>query len=74
MAERGYGVGPQFVHAVAKDGVPQALFPVVQCALCLAVPVVMVKLAGYDFGYAAGFYSGLQTISAATGLAMVRSE
>jgi putative transport protein len=64
----GYGVGPQFVRGVAKDGVPQALFAVVQCALCLAVPVIIVKLAGYDLGYAAGFYSGSQTISAAMGL------
>src|SRR5258705_4379398 len=64
----GYGVGPQFVRGVAKDGVPQALFAVVQCILCLAVPVAIVKLAGYDLGYAAGFYSGSQTISAAMGL------
>jgi putative transport protein len=64
----GYGVGPQFVRGVARDGVPQALFAVVQCVLCLAVPVAIVKLAGYDLGYAAGFYSGSQTISAAMGL------
>src|SRR5437660_308716 len=64
----GYGVGPQFVRGVAKDGVPQALFAVVQCLLCLAVPIIIVKLAGYDLGYAAGFYSGSQTISAAMGL------
>jgi putative transport protein len=64
----GYGVGPQFVRGVAKDGVPQALFAVVQCLLCLAVPVIIVKVAGYDLGYAAGFYSGSQTISAAMGL------
>src|SRR6266480_3389337 len=64
----GYGVGPQFVRGVAKDGVPQALFAVVQCLLCLAVPVMIVKVAGYDLGYAAGFYSGSQTISAALGL------
>jgi len=64
----GYGVGPQFVRGVAKDGVPQALFAVVQCVLCLAVPVIIVKVAGYDLGYAAGFYSGSQTISAAMGL------
>ena len=63
----GYGVGPQFVRGVAKDGVPQALFAVVQCLLCLAVPVMIVKVAGYDLGYAAGFYSGSQTISAAMG-------
>ncbi|HEU5233499.1 MAG TPA: aspartate-alanine antiporter [Terriglobales bacterium] len=64
----GYGVGPQFVRGVAKDGVPQAIFSVVQCVLCLAVPVVITKLAGYDLGYAAGLYSGSQTISAAMGL------
>jgi putative transport protein len=64
----GYGVGPQFVRGVAKDGVPQALFAIVQCLLCLAVPVAIVKIAGYDLGYAAGFYSGSQTISAAMGL------
>jgi len=64
----GYGVGPQFVRGVAKDGLPQALFSVVQCALCLAVPVVIAKLAGYDLGYASGLYSGSQTISAAMGL------
>src|SRR3981189_1970589 len=64
----GYGVGPQFVRGVAKDGVPQALFAVVQCILCLVVPIIIVKLAGYDLGYAAGFYSGSQTLSAAMGL------
>jgi putative transport protein len=64
----GYGVGPQFVRGVAKDGVPQAVFAVVQCVLCLGVPVIIVKLASYDLGYAAGFYSGSQTISAAMGL------
>jgi putative transport protein len=64
----GYGVGPQFVRGVAKDGLPQAFFAVVQCAFCLVVPVVIAKVAGYDLGYAAGLYSGSQTISAAMGL------
>ena len=64
----GYGVGPQFVRGVAKDGLPQALFAVVQCLLCLAIPVVIIKIAHYDLGYAAGLYSGSQTISAAMGL------
>ncbi|HEV7551254.1 MAG TPA: aspartate-alanine antiporter [Candidatus Angelobacter sp.] len=64
----GYGVGPQFIRGIAKDGVPQALFAVVQCVLCLLGVVVIVKLAGYDLGYAAGLYSGSQTISAAMGL------
>jgi putative transport protein len=64
----GYGVGPQFVRGVAKDGVPQAVFSVVQCAFCLVVPFVIAKMAGYNLGYAAGLYSGSQTISAAMGL------
>jgi putative transport protein len=64
----GYGVGPQFVRGIAKDGVPQALFSVVQCVFCLITAVVVAQLAGYDLGYAAGLYSGSQTISAAMGL------
>src|SRR5688500_2519997 len=64
----GYAVGPQFVRGVAKDGLPQALFAAVQCVLCLLVPVGIAKVAGYDLGYAAGLYSGSQTISAAMGL------
>ena len=64
----GYAVGPQFVRGVAKDGVPQAIFAVVQCVFCLAVPIVIIKIAGYNLGYAAGLYSGSQTISAAMGL------
>src|SRR6266478_4998209 len=64
----GYAVGPQFVRGVAKDGVPQAIFAVVQCVLCLLVPFAIFKIAGYSLGYAAGLYSGSQTISAAMGL------
>jgi putative transport protein len=64
----GYAVGPQFVRGVAKDGLPQAFFAVVQCLLCLLIPVAICKFAGYDIGYSAGLYSGSQTISAAMGL------
>ncbi len=64
----GYAVGPQFVRGVAKDGLPQAIFAAVQCVFSLVVPVAIVKFAGYDLGYAAGFYSGSQTLSAAMGL------
>jgi len=64
----GYGVGPQFVRGVAKDGLPQAIFAAVQCVLCLVAVVLFAKIAGYDLGYSAGFYSGSQTISAAMGL------
>ncbi|HSC99540.1 MAG TPA: aspartate-alanine antiporter [Casimicrobiaceae bacterium] len=64
----GYGVGPQFVRGIARDGVPQAVFSVVQCVFSLAACVLIAKFAGYDLGYAAGLYSGSQTISAAMGL------
>src|SRR6266436_1299515 len=56
----GYGVGPQFVRGIAKDGLPQAIFAAVQCALCLGIPVVIAKMAGYDLGYATGLYAGSQ--------------
>jgi putative transport protein len=65
----GYAVGPQFVRGVAKDGLPQAFFSVVQCVLCLLVTVGICKLAHYDVGYSAGLYAGSQTISASMGLA-----
>src|SRR6187455_1068794 len=65
----GYGVGPQFVRGVAKDGLPQALFSVVQCVFCLVVPFIVARAAGYDLGYSAGLYAGSQTISASMGLA-----
>jgi putative transport protein len=64
----GYAVGPQFVRGIASNGLPQALFSVVQCVLSLLAAVVIAKVAGYDLGYAAGLYSGSQTISAAMGL------
>ncbi|BAN25006.1 aspartate-alanine antiporter [Caballeronia insecticola] len=65
----GYGVGPQFVRGIAKDGLPQALFSVILCVLCLAAPYLAAKVAGYDVGSAAGLFAGSQTISASMGLA-----
>jgi putative transport protein len=65
----GYGVGPQFVRGIAKDGLPQAIFSVVQCLLCLGAAYAAAKLAGYDIGSAAGLFAGSQTISASMGLA-----
>ncbi len=55
----GYGVGPQFVRGIAKDGLPQAIFSVIQCVLCLAAPFVAAKLAGYSVGSAAGLFAGV---------------
>ena len=65
----GYGVGPQFVRGIAKDGIPQALFAVVVCFFCLAAAYLGAKFAGYNIGSAAGLYAGSQTISASMGLA-----
>src|SRR5262245_38651174 len=65
----GYGVGPQFVRGIAKDGIPQAAFAAVVCVFCLAAAYVGAKVAGYDVGSAAGLYAGSQTISASMGLA-----
>jgi putative transport protein len=65
----GYGVGPQFVRGIAKDGLPQALFAVVVCFFCLGAAYLGAKLAGYNIGSAAGLYAGSQTISASMGLA-----
>jgi putative transport protein len=64
----GYGVGPQFVRGIASNGLPQAIFSVVMCLFSLITCAVIAKIAGYDLGYAAGLYSGSQTISAAMGL------
>src|SRR6266576_5106993 len=47
----GYAVGPQFVRGIAKDGLPQAIFASVQCVLCLLIPIVICKIAGYSLGY-----------------------
>jgi putative transport protein len=65
----GYGVGPQFVRGIARDGVPQAIFAVVICLLVLASVTAAAVIAGYDPGYAAGLHAGSQTISASIGLA-----
>ena len=65
----GYGVGPQFVRGIAKDGIPQALFAVVVAVFCLGAPFIAAKLAGYDVGSTVGLYAGSQTISASMGLA-----
>ena len=64
----GYGVGPQFVRGIATSGLPQAIFSAIMCVFSLIACAVIAKIAGYDLGYAAGLYSGSQTISAAMGL------
>lgn len=65
----GYGVGPQFVRGIAKDGLPQAIFAVIMALLSLGATVIAAIIAGYDLGSAAGLFAGSQTISASMGLA-----
>lgn len=65
----GYGVGPQFFAGLGKDGLKQIVFSLIVLVLCLLVPFVCARLAGLDIGYAAGFYAGTQTVSAAIGVA-----
>ena len=65
----GYGVGPQFFRGLKSDGVPQAIFAVVQCVISLLTAFVVAKALGFDMGAAAGLLSGSQTISAVLGVA-----
>ncbi|QIQ20982.1 aspartate-alanine antiporter [Zophobihabitans entericus] len=65
----GYGIGPQFVKSVAKNGIPQALFAIVQCIFSLAIVVIIAKLVGYNLGASTGLFAGSQTMSASIGLA-----
>lgn len=65
----GYGVGPQFFNGLKGDGLPQALFSLVQCVLVLVTAVVVGRFLGYDAGGTAGLLSGASTISAVLGVA-----
>ena len=66
----GYGVGPQFVRGITKDGIPQAIFAAIVSIVCIGSGILVAKLAGYDAGAGAGLYAGSQTISASMGLAI----
>src|SRR5262249_2281989 len=65
----GYGVGPQFVAGLGREGPRQIGFSLIILVFCLLAPVLCAKLAGLDLGYAAGMYAGSQTISASIGVA-----
>lgn len=65
----GYGVGPQFFAGLSKDGPKQIIFALIVLSFCLIVPYIAAQFAGLDVGYAAGFYAGSQTTSAAIGVA-----
>lgn len=64
----GYSVGPQFFRSFKKTGLPQVIFAVALCVVCLAVTWACAKLAGYNAGEAVGLFSGAQTISAVIGV------
>ena len=64
----GYSVGPQFFRSFKKTGLPQVIFAVVLCVVCLAVTWLCAKIAGYNAGEAVGLFSGAQTISAVIGV------
>ncbi|MDH6303891.1 putative transport protein [Parabacteroides sp. PF5-5] len=65
----GYSVGPQFIHGLKKDGLPQILFSVIVCVACLVVAWIAAWIAGFDIGNAAGLLAGANTISAVIGVA-----
>ena len=50
----GYGVGPQFVRGIARDGISQAAFALLITLFCLSAAYITAKVAGYDAGTAAG--------------------
>ncbi len=64
----GYGVGPQFVHGLKKEGLPQILFACIICVVCLFVSWAGALIAGFDIGNAAGLLAGANTISAVIGV------
>lgn len=65
----GYSVGPQFIHGLKKDGLPQIGFAAIVCVACLLVAWVAALIAGFDIGNAAGLLAGANTISAVIGVA-----
>ncbi|KAB1072335.1 aspartate-alanine antiporter [Methylobacterium planeticum] len=65
----GYGVGPQFMSGLTREGPRQIGFSIVVLALCLIAPLLCARIAGLDLGYTAGLYAGSQTISASIGVA-----
>lgn len=65
----GYSVGPQFVHSLKKEGLPQIAFAVLVCSACLLVAWGASIIAGFDIGNSVGLLAGANTISAVIGVA-----
>jgi len=65
----GYRVGPQFVHGLKKDGLPQVLFAAIVCVTGLAAAYAAARMLGYNPGQGAGLLAGALTQSAVIGVA-----
>ncbi|MDR1699513.1 MAG: aspartate-alanine antiporter, partial [Prevotellaceae bacterium] len=65
----GFSVGPQFVHSLRKDGLPQIAFTVILCTISLGITYVCAVIAGFDTGNATGLFAGANTNSAIIGIA-----
>lgn len=65
----GYSVGPQFIPALKKDGLPQVLYAVIVCAFGLATAWLAARVLGYNAGVAAGLLAGGLTNSGTLGVA-----
>jgi putative transport protein len=65
----GYSVGPQFIHSLKKEGLPQIAFAAIVCVCCLLMAWVCALIAGFDLGNSAGLLAGANTISAVIGVA-----
>ncbi|WP_029904651.1 aspartate-alanine antiporter [Prevotella sp. 10(H)] len=65
----GYSVGPQFIHGLKKEGLPQIAFAAIVCVCCLATAWIAALIAGFDVGNATGLLAGANTISAVIGVA-----
>lgn len=65
----GYSVGPQFVHSLKKEGLPQIAFAAIVCVACLLTAWGAALIAGFDLGNTVGLLSGANTISAVIGVA-----
>ena len=65
----GYSVGPQFFHALKKDGLPQVAFALLVAGTGLVCAFAMGKILGFNTGLTAGLLSGGYTNSGTLGVA-----
>jgi putative transport protein len=65
----GYTVGPQFVHGLGRNALPQVALTFVLCGATLITTLFAARILGYDSGTAAGLLAGAFTGSTAIGTA-----